>query len=491
MRAISLLKSADIDTSLLDDSLTIHNICCDSREVNVQDLFVAIPCGHALQYAQKAIKAGAKIIVAEKFICEQLKSFDQTVFFISSSNPRLDLAKIANAFYDQQPQTIVAVTGTNGKSSIVNMLRQFWYAQGEKSASLGSLGLVINPDFLDTQSLNLPKLNSLDAINFHKTLAYLKINGVDHLAMEASSHGLDQARLHRAHLTAAGFTNLTQDHLDYHHTMDKYFVAKSKLFTEILSEGKTAVLNADSPYFSELKRLCKGRNQEIISYSIKQSADLTAENIRPIEQSICFDLRVKGELISNQVLPLVGHFQLENLLCAIGLGLATGTSLSTILSTLPTLKGVAGRMEFIGKKNGASVFVDYSHTPDALECALKSLRSHSKGKLWVVFGCGGDRDAGKRPLMGEIAGKFADKVIVTDDNPRFEEPTLIRQKILEGCPSAQEIGNRAEAIAVAIAGLKEDDVLLIAGKGHESGQIIGNTVIPFSDQDEVLKHIKS
>ncbi len=480
MQTISLLKEANIE---------IPNIRCDSRKVELGDLFVAISCEYALHYVQQAIKAGAKVIVAEEFICEQLKPFNQTILFIPSSNPRLDLAKIASAFYSQQPQTIVAVTGTNGKSSIVNMLRQFWYALGEKSASLGSLGLVVNPDFLNIKELDLPKLNSLDAINFHKTLTYLKINDVNHLAMEASSHGLDQARLHSAHLTAAGFTNLTQDHLDYHLTMEEYFIAKSKLFTEILPEGKTAVLNADSPYFFELKRLCKNRNQKIISYSIKQSADLSIENIRPIEQSIYFDLRVEGKLIPDQILPLVGYFQLENLLCSIGLGLATSISLPSILSALPTLKGVAGRMEFIGKKNGAPIFVDYAHTPDALECVLKNLKPHTNGSLCVVFGCGGDRDAGKRPLMGQIAEKFADKIIVTDDNPRFEEPAFIRKQILEACSTAKEIGNRGEAIAVAIAGLKEDDVLLIAGKGHESGQIIGDTILPFSDQNEVLKHI--
>ena len=252
MHLSKLLQEAGIETSFPSLPSFINKISCDSRDVEQGDLFVSIPCTDSFVHAQCSLEKGAKVIVDEQNLYAQLQKNFPDVFFVNVPNSRIALARLASAFYGAQPDAIVAVTGTNGKSSVVNMVRQFWYAAGEKSASLGSLGLVINPDFISTKELNLPKLNSLDAINFHKTLAYLKVNEVNHLAMEASSHGLDQARLHSAHLTAAAFTNLTQDHLDYHHTMDEYFAAKAKLFTEILPENKTAVLNADSPYFFEL-----------------------------------------------------------------------------------------------------------------------------------------------------------------------------------------------------------------------------------------------
>ncbi len=490
MQTINLLKAADIETSLIAGLDSSFSVVCDSRLIKPGDLFVAIPNKQTLAHVNDAIRAGAKIVVAEELICSRLKQEYKEVSFIPSPTPRLVFSKMVSALYhNQQPKTIVAVTGTNGKSSTVNMLFQFWNLTHLKAAALGTLGLTLSPDLQKKIKLNLPNLTSLGPVEFHQALNALKAEDINHLAIEASSHGLDQYRHHGAEIEAAAFTNLTQDHLDYHPTMEEYFKAKAKLFTEILPVGKTAVLNADSSYFERLHSLCIERKQKVLTYGLTEKADLYAKNIQQIGHGVEFDLVIQGESFLKQRLNLAGQFQLENLLCAMALGLSTGLTKDILVENISSIKSIKGRMEFVGFKNNAPIFVDFAHTPDALECALKNLRPHTKGNLWVVFGCGGNRDAVKRPLMGQIAEKFADKVIVTDDNPRFEEPAIIRQMILEACTTAKEVGSRGEAIAVAIAGLKEDDVLLIAGKGHESGQIVGDIILPFSDQDEVLKHI--
>jgi UDP-N-acetylmuramoyl-L-alanyl-D-glutamate--2,6-diaminopimelate ligase len=347
---------------------------------------------------------------------------------------------------------------------------------------------VVNQE--EEHDLQLPSLTTLDSISLHKTLNNLSQKGVSHFAFEASSHGLDQYRLHAVDLKAAAFTNFTQDHLDYHLTMEDYFLAKTKLFREVLPSQKTAVLNQDSPYFDRLQKICLERPQKILSYSLKSSADLSIQNIHQHDCFIEFDLNILGQHYLSQRVNLVGRFQLENLLCALGLVIATEAPLNKLIEALPLLSAVKGRMELVGFYNKAAIYVDYSHKPDALKTALENLRLHTKGNLWVVFGCGGNRDALKRPKMGAIASQYADYVVVTDDNPRFEDAETIRQQILTACPQAQEIGNRRQAIHSTIAQLGEGDVLLIAGKGHETGQIVGHTVHPFDDKTEVENFLK-
>lgn len=489
MRLDKLLKEAGVQTSFSSPSLLLNNIVSDSRLVQTNDLFISIPCADALVHGQSALEKGAKIFLGEKETCDHFEKSFPNVVFIPVTNPRLVFTKLIRAIYPKQPQTIVAVTGTNGKSSIVNLLRQIWEFSGVPAASLGTLGLTLSSNASLKTDVNIPSLTSLGPLDFHKTLTALKESNIDHLAIEASSHGLDQYRIHGADIKVGAFTNLTQDHLEYHQTMENYLAAKAKLFREVLLPKSAAVINADSSSFEKIKEACKLNDHSIISYSINQKADFYAKNIHPSHHTIQFDLVIFDQIFSNQTINLAGLFQLENLLCALALAHTTGIPISTLIASLSQLKSAKGRMEYIGSKNNAPIFVDYAHTPDALECALKNLRLHVKGKLWVVFGCGGNRDKGKRPQMGKIAQELADKIIVTDDNPRLEDPATIRAEILQACPKAQEIGNRAQAIAVATAGLNEDDILLIAGKGHESGQLIKNITYPFSDQDEVLKHL--
>lgn len=488
MELDNLLKKANIENSTAQPSLLIRKISCDSRNVEPNDLFVSIPCIDSFTYGRKALEKGVKVFIGLKETCEHFEKLFPDVRFISVSKPRLTLSKLAASFYPKQPQTIIAITGTNGKSSVVNLLRQFWELSKLPAASLGTLGLSVSSKTKIT-NVTVPNLTSPGALDFHKALCQLKENGIDHLAIEASSHGLDQYRIHGARLSAAAFTNLTQDHLEYHKTLENYFNAKTKLFTEVLPKGSPAVINADSPYFEKLSTICGQQNHHVISYSLTQKADFYVKNIHQSHYATEFDLVIFGQLFSKQRIQLAGLFQVENLLCAFALAHATGIPISGLMPSLHLLQSVKGRMEYVASKNGSPIFVDYAHTPDALECVLKNLRPHVKEKLWVVFGCGGNRDNGKRSQMGKIAQELADNVIITDDNPRFEDAAHIRSQILELCPKGQEIGNRAEAIAVAIAGLKKDDVLLIAGKGHESGQIIGDVVYPFSDQDQILKHL--
>ena len=416
----------------------------------------------------------------------QKKYNSKATKILPTLNPRLMLAKLAKAFYSHQPKNTVAVTGTNGKSSVVHLTRQLWEGCDYSSASLGTLGLISK----QTNDLQLPSLTTLDPISLHKTLNTLSQKPVEYFAFEASSHGLDQYRLHAVELKAAGFTNLTQDHLDYHQTMEDYFLAKAKLFTEVLPEGATAVLNKDSAFFDQLHTFCHQRSQTVLTYSLTQKADLTARAISQHSGFLEFDLDIMGQIYPGQKVNLAGRFQLENLLCALGLTLVTGAPVNNLIKTLPSLQAVKGRMQWVGTHNQGSVFVDYAHTPDALKTVLKNLLPHAKGQLWVVFGCGGNRDALKRPQMGAIACEYADHVIVTDDNPRHEEPAAIRQQILAACPNAVEIADRRQAIRSTIAQLKEGDIVLIAGKGHETDQIVGDTTYPFDDQIEVETFLK-
>lgn len=469
-----LMKSLNID--IVD--YQINQVCDDSRNVNTDDLFICIPCARDLENAKQAVANGAKVLVAQAKI---LQHFSNQVICIEYDNPRLALSLLAKAYFKLQPSTLISVTGTNGKSSVVSLVRQLWHLLGYKSASFGTVGLEIDSSYYPDNLQKIPSLTTYGCLSFSKLLKDLASAGINHVVFEASSHGLDQYRIHGSDLAVAGFTNFTQDHLDYHKDMESYLLAKLKLFKEVLPHSGIAVLNANSPYFEQIKNQI---SNQILSYGVEVLADLYATNVKTYSAKIVFDLNYKTQMFPEITLNLSGAFQVENVLCAIAIVISAGDSLESILSLLQHLKSVSGRMEFVGKtKTEADVYVDYAHTPDALERALKSLRSHTKNNVWVVFGCGGDRDSSKRPIMGKIAKQFADQVIITDDNPRSEDPSYIRQQII-GDFDFKEIADRKEAIMYCIAQLEKGDSLLIAGKGHESGQIIGNKIYPFNDQQQ-------
>jgi UDP-N-acetylmuramoyl-L-alanyl-D-glutamate--2,6-diaminopimelate ligase len=382
---------------------------------------------------------------------------------------------LAARFYGRQPRTIAAVTGTNGKTSVAHFTREIWAATGHAAASLGTLGLV-SPQGRRPGALTTP-----DPVGLHRDLAGLAASGIEHVALEASSHGLAQHRLDGVRIAAAAFTNLTRDHLDYHVDMEAYRAAKERLFSELLPAGEAAVLNADSPEFARLTALCRGRGHRIIGYGHRAGSDLRLLQREPGSFGQRLAIAAFGSTHRLE-LPLVGAFQAMNALAALGLALATGTPPEAVFAAVPGLPGVPGRLQLVGQAAaGAPVFVDYAHTPDALAAVLTALRPHAAGRLLVVFGAGGDRDRGKRPQMGRTAAALADRVYVTDDNPRSEDPAAIRRAILAAAPDAVEIGDRGAAIAAAIGELRPGDVLVIAGKGHESGQIVRDAVLPFDD----------
>jgi UDP-N-acetylmuramoyl-L-alanyl-D-glutamate--2,6-diaminopimelate ligase len=431
------------------------------------------------------------LVVEADFAQHFQDQFPVPVIVVASA--RQALSQCAAWLYPHQPDTMVAVTGTNGKSSVVSFVRQIWQGLKYKAASLGTLGVELTSNANLSKPLPNSKLTTPDAMSFHKILEVLAASHITHCVFEASSHGLAQYRLHGVGLKAAGFTNLTQDHLDYHADMDAYFAAKARLFIDVLPPDQTAVINIASPYFSALKAMVLGRGQTLLSYGVEQSADLMAHNIRLLPGQIHIDLAIQGQTWRDIPSTMVGSFQVENVLCAVGLALAAGADAASIVETLPTLRSARGRMEFVGKTHqGGAIFIDYAHTPDALSRALSALRNHvtEEGRLGVVFGCGGDRDAGKRSQMGTVAQSLADDVFVTDDNPRHEDPAFIRAQILVGCPLAIEVPNRRQALSQAIRQMRPHDILLVAGKGHERGQIIGNEVIPFDDREEVLAILK-
>ncbi|GAA3849148.1 UDP-N-acetylmuramoyl-L-alanyl-D-glutamate--2,6-diaminopimelate ligase [[Pseudomonas] carboxydohydrogena] len=397
---------------------------------------------------------------------------------IVTSNPRRALALAAAAFYPRQPRTIAAVTGTSGKTSVAAFTRQLWDSLGYDAASLGTIGIV-------SRHRNVyGSLTTPDPVALHRALDELAGDGVTHLALEASSHGLDQHRLDGVRIAAAAFTNLSRDHMDYHPTVEHYLAAKMRLFTELSREGAPAVIAADHEHSAAVIAAARARRLDVMTVGRR------GESIRLVETAIdgfaqIMTVEHRGQAYRLR-LPLVGEFQIENALVAAGLVIATGGDAARIFAALGKLEGAKGRLELIGERNDAPVFVDYAHKPDALMKALEALRPYAKGRLVVVFGAGGDRDAGKRPLMGAIATQYADAVIVTDDNPRSEKPAAIRAEILAAAKGAKEIGDRAEAIRSAVASLQPGDVLLIAGKGHETGQIVGDKVLPFSDHEAAL-----
>ncbi|WP_448951712.1 UDP-N-acetylmuramoyl-L-alanyl-D-glutamate--2,6-diaminopimelate ligase [Labrys neptuniae] len=456
----------------VEGAIEIAGISADSRNVKPGFVFVAIPGtkSDGLAFVPQAIAAGAVAVVAEAPLDASLP-----VARIEVGNARKALSEIAAAFYARQPETIVAVTGTSGKTSVAAFVRQIWARLGYQSASIGTVG-VVAPWGETYGSLTTP-----DPVELHRLIDELAGKGITHLAMEASSHGLDQFRLDGVRLAAGGFTNLSRDHLDYHVSFEAYLEAKLRLFRDLLPVGAGAVVAAD--HAEAIAVLAAARQKGLTLFSVGESGEairLKSVEIDGFLQHLDLDYQGRAYRVK---LPLAGRFQVENALVAAGLCLATGGEPEAVFAALGELQGAKGRLDLVGTVAGAPVLVDYAHKPDALEKALEALRPFARGKLVVIFGCGGDRDVGKRPIMGEIATRLADKVIVTDDNPRSEDPATIRAAIMAAAPGAREIGDRREAIETAVAELGQGDVLLIAGKGHEPGQIVGKTVLPFSDHD--------
>jgi UDP-N-acetylmuramoyl-L-alanyl-D-glutamate--2,6-diaminopimelate ligase len=454
----------------------VTGLTADSRAVRPGMLFAALPGSRTdgRAFVAEALQRGAVAVLADP----SLAGTEPGVPLILDADPRRRLALIAARFHGRQPRRIAAVTGTSGKTSVASFTRALWEHLGCEAASLGTLGLIA-PGGRSSTGLTTP-----DPVRLHALLAELAADGVDHLVMEASSHGLDQRRLDGVHLVAAAFTNLSRDHFDYHGSFEGYLAAKRRLFSELLPPEGTAVLNADRPEFETLAAVCRDRAIAVLDYG-RRAERLRLLDRRSHASGQVIDLAVDGRHHRVES-RLVGPFQAENVLAALGLVIGSGADPEAAAGLLDRLEGAPGRMQRIGTHpSGAPVFVDYAHKPDALAQVLEALRAHTEHRLLVVFGCGGDRDPGKRPVMGEIAAARADLVYVTDDNPRSEDPASIRRAILDACPGAIEIGDRRAAIRDAIHELREGDVLVVAGKGHESGQIVGDRVLPFDDALEV------
>ena len=457
-------------------NVPVTGLSADSRRIGRGELFFALAGSKAdgSRYAADAAARGAAAIVAASDAAlERLP-----VPLITVGDPRRALALSAAAFHGQQPQTMVAVTGTSGKTSVVSFTRQIWAHAGFAAASIGTTG-VVAPGREDYGTLTTP-----DPVALHKLLAELAVAGVTHGAMEASSHGLDQRRLDGVRLAAGGFTNLGRDHMDYHPTVEHYHRAKLRLFDTLLPKGAPAVIFADDPWSDATAAAARSAGLDIRTVGRKGNF-LT---LKRLEHERFRQRAEIGKLARKGLndLPLAGDFQMSNALVAAGLAISTGTLGAAALSALKTLKGAAGRLDLVGTTaNGAPVYVDYAHKPEALENVLTSVRPFTTGRVVVVFGCGGDRDKGKRPIMGEIATRLADVVFVTDDNPRSEVPEEIRAEIMAAAPSAIEIGDRRLAIRRAVEMLEAGDTLIVAGKGHEEGQTIGDVTHPFSDHAEV------
>lgn len=462
-----------------DSAARVLDITLDSRAVRPGTLFAALPGTrvHGAAFIDTALEQGASVILTDRDGAAQgqdaLRRFPQAALVVAE-DVRATFAMTAALWFGAQPATMVAVTGTNGKTSVASFARQLWTEMGERAINVGTTGV--------EGAWETPLAHTTpDALTLQRLLAQAARAGVTHAAMEASSHGLDQRRLEGVRLMSAGFTNLSQDHLDYHPTMDAYFEAKEGLFTRLLPDDAIAVVNTDDPWGD---RLADRLSQPVmrIGHADDCTLRILGQRYTAEGQELRFGF---GDTVHQVHLSLVGGFQASNALVALGLVLASGGDADAALAALPRLQGVRGRMQLAAtRSNGAPVFVDYAHTPAAIETALRALRPHVMGRLVVVFGAGGDRDKTKRPLMGQAAAENADVVFVTDDNPRSEVPALIRAEILKACPNAIEVGDRAEAILRAVDCLQPGDALLIAGKGHETGQTIAGTVYPFDDLEQ-------
>lgn len=485
MRPLSkLLADAQLKATVHGDaSVAIAGLSVDSRAVKAGDLFVAMPgvkADGSAFIADAVAKGAAAVLVA------QGTATTHAIPVVEVVDMRAAVSALAAAFYPRQPEFCVAITGTDGKTSTADFVRQLAQMSGMDAASMGTLGLRSSHAMLNEA---FPANNtSPEPILLHQTMDALAAEGVRVLAIETSSHGLDQKRADGVKFTAGAFTNLTRDHLDYHGTVEAYFAAKARLFDAVLPAGARAVLNRDDAHYEALATICTARGIGITSFGTHAAADYRLARVVPHARGLDAEVVIRGQAQALS-LPLYGAFQLSNMLAAIGLLNAAGVSEASLLPLLPKLSGVSGRLEKIAHVNGAPVFIDYAHTPAALENILKTLRPHTAKKLHVVFGCGGDRDAGKRPEMGAAATQFADSVIVTDDNPRSENPATIRAAILAAAPHAHEIPDRDAAIRAAIQMLHAGDVLVVAGKGHETTQTIGNQVLPFNDADHIRKAV--
>lgn len=457
-------------------ALDVEGVNADSRTIATGEAFFALPGTrvHGDSFAPQAIGRGAMAMVTDR-----TPETDPGVPVVVVKDVRAAYARAASRQFAPQPRVAAAVTGTNGKSSIVSFVRQIWAACGINAASLGTVGIETNA------GIRPQELTTSDPLLLHRDLAELKAEGIDHVAMEASSQGLDQRRVDGIRFDAVAFTNLSRDHLDYHRDMAEYRDAKLRLFTELIAEGGSAVINADDPEHTAFLFAALDRGARLLTVGREGAFFEISEVINE-----GYGQRVNGRMVGETAtffLPLTGAFQVSNAVVALALAVSTGAPADRALKALETLKGAKGRLELVGEHNGAAIFVDYAHKPVALETALESLRPFAANRLQLVFGCGGDRDKGKRPIMGGIAAANADVIFVTDDNPRTEDAAGIRSEIMVAVPQAREIGDRRLAIETAIAGLQPGDVLLIAGKGHEDYQIVGTTKHHFSDHEVVLE----
>lgn len=468
-------------TATTGSVVRVTGLSVDSRQVGPGHLFAALPGTHVhgAAFAETALERGAAAVLTDREGARQVAEAvaGRDVAVVVTEDPRQALAYAASLWFGIQPPTVVAVTGTNGKTSVAAFTRQIWEALGHSAVNIGTTGV--------EGGWTAPAIHTTpEPVTLHRLLAEAAEAGVTHAAMEASSHGLAQRRLDGVRLSAAAFTNFSQDHLDYHPTLEAYFTAKIGLFSRVLPEDATAVVNIDDPRGGEVLRIAEMRGQDRLAVGRGEGAALRliGQRFETGGQVIRFSW---GGVARQARLRLVGGFQASNALVAAGLALATGAEPAGVFEALPRLAGVRGRMQKVAERlSGAAVYVDYAHTPEAVRTALEALRPHVMGRLVVVLGAGGDRDRGKRPLMGRAASEGADLVFVTDDNPRTEDPAAIRMAVMAGAGQAIEVGDRAEAILRGVAALTEGDALLIAGKGHEAGQIIGTTVYPFDDAEQ-------
>lgn len=459
--------------------LEITGISLDSRKIKPGMLFAALTGVKAdgQGFIGDAAARGAVVAVSG-----HPAKTDIPVLVVSS--PRRFVALVAARFFGKQPETMVAVTGTAGKTSVASFVRQIWAKAGLNAAQIGTTG-VISPSRNDYGSLTTP-----DPVELQKLLAELADEGVTHAAMEASSHGLDQSRLDGVTLSAAAFTNLGRDHMDYHPTVEDYMAAKMRLFDTLMPKGSPAVIFADDAWSEEAIRVATDAGLDVRTVGRKGDY-ICVKRVEHFRHKQMAEVHHNGQIFEIDI-PLAGDFQLANALVAAGLAISTGVDAKAAFKALETLTGASGRLELVGHtKDGALAYVDYAHKPDALEKVLTAVRPFTSGKVLVVFGCGGDRDKGKRPIMGEIATRLADVVVVTDDNPRSEVPEVIRSEIMAAAPGAIEIGDRASAILHAVNLLTSGDTLIVAGKGHEEGQTVGATVLPFSDHVEIRRALEA
>ncbi|CDM58391.1 MULTISPECIES: UDP-N-acetylmuramoyl-L-alanyl-D-glutamate--2,6-diaminopimelate ligase [Rhizobium] len=459
-------------------ALAVSGISSDSRKIEPGMVFVAVAGTKAdgAGFIADAATRGAVAAVASH-------SIDASVPVLVVSDPRRFLSIAASRFYGKQPETMVAVTGTAGKTSVASFTRQIWAHAGHAAAMIGTTG-VVSPTRNEYGSLTTP-----DPVSLHKLLAELADEGVTHASMEASSHGLDQCRLDGVKLAAAAFTNLGRDHMDYHPTVESYMAAKTRLFDTLLPKGAPAVIFADDAWSEQAVEAARRAGHDVRTVGRKGDY-LALKRVEHFRHKQVAEIHADGEIFEVDI-PLAGDFQVANALVAAGLAMSTGVPAKVAMAALEKLQGASGRLELVGHtRDGALAYVDYAHKPDALANVLESVRPFTTGRVIVVFGCGGDRDRGKRPIMGEIACRLADVVIVTDDNPRSEEPAAIRAEIMAAAGCATEIGDRAEAIRMAVEMLTSGDTLIVAGKGHEEGQTIGSVTLPFSDHAELRKALE-